>query len=103
MFMKGVSMRRPMAEYRPFSQFDSMLYATIPVDRSSLSALNGSFPVTIVSVIQCGCELEAWYCEKGPGQPSIEIIAGSFRPSISPAYVHPTPRPEYTAAFVPSL
>jgi hypothetical protein len=59
MFRNGVSMRRPMAEYRPFSQFDSMLYDTIPVDRSSRSALNGSFPVTIISVIQCGWAFEA--------------------------------------------
>ena len=63
------------------------------MDSSSRSALNGSFPVTIISVIQCGWAFEAWYCEKGPGQPSIETIVGSFCPSISPAYVHPTPRP----------
>jgi hypothetical protein len=62
-----------------------MLQATIPVESSSRSALNGSLPVTIVSVIQCGCELEAWYCENGPGQPSIEMTVGSFWPSISPA------------------
>src|SRR6476660_5639457 len=80
-----------------------MLYDTIPVDNSSRSALNGSFLVTIISVIQCECAFAAWYCEYGPGQPSIETIVGCCCPSISPAYVQTTPRPEITAAAVPSL
>ena len=49
-----------------------------------LSGLTGDFPeesassvVTIISVIQCGWAFDAWYCENGPGHPSIDTTVGS--------------------------